>query len=78
MEPENDSVVEDPIKVEKWVTKLPGCAKLLTLAEVCDWLQMSPQVVKKLCRNRQIPCMKIGKFWRFSREELTTWLKNQK
>jgi excisionase family DNA binding protein len=51
---------------------------LMTLAEVCAWLRMSEQVVKKLCREGKIPAVKIGKFWRFNVEELSGWVKSQK
>jgi len=51
---------------------------LMTLPEVCAWLRMSGQVVKKLCREGKIPAVKIGKFWRFNVEELSEWVKSQK
>jgi excisionase family DNA binding protein len=73
-----DHEQENPTELAKWSEKLPGFANLMTLDEVCTLLRMSAQAVKRLCRNRQIPCIKISKFWRFSREELTTWLKYQK
>jgi excisionase family DNA binding protein len=50
----------------------------MTLPEVCAWLRMSEQVVKKLCREGKIPAVKIGKFWRFNVEELSEWVKSQK
>ena len=50
---------------------------LMTLDEVCAWLRMSPQVVKKLCRDGKIPCAKIGKSWRFSQKSLEQWLESQ-
>jgi excisionase family DNA binding protein len=50
----------------------------MTLPEVCTWLQMSEQVVKKLCRAGKIPAVKIGKSWRFNVEELTEWVRSQK
>jgi excisionase family DNA binding protein len=51
---------------------------LMTLEEVSAFLRASPQVIKKLCREGRIPATKIGKFWRFSREELDAWLRNRK
>jgi excisionase family DNA binding protein len=50
---------------------------LMTLDEVCAWLRMSSQAVKKLCREGSIPCAKIGKSWRFSKKSLEQWLENQ-
>ena len=51
---------------------------IMTLPEVCAWLRMSEQAVKKLCREGKIPAVKIGKFWRFNVEELSEWVKSQK
>jgi excisionase family DNA binding protein len=52
---------------------------LMTLQEVCVWLQYTEQTVKKLCREGKIPGVKIGGRWRFDPEELKKWAtKNQR
>jgi excisionase family DNA binding protein len=48
---------------------------LMTLEEVCDWLQIDSQVIRRLARDGKIPGVKIGKSWRFDREELQKWIK---
>jgi excisionase family DNA binding protein len=52
-------------------------AKLLTLEEVSDLLRTSPSLIKKLCRERQIPAVKIGKSWLFEPEELSAWIRGR-
>jgi excisionase family DNA binding protein len=51
---------------------------LMTVKDAASWLQMNEQTIKKLCREGKIPCFKIGKNWRFDREELSEWVKSQK
>lgn len=46
----------------------------LTLEEVAFALGTDAATVKKLMKERAMPCMKIGKSWRFSREAVESWL----
>jgi len=50
----------------------------MTLAECANFLRTSKTVLKKLCRERKLPAVKIGKSWLFDRGELDAWIKNQK
>src|SRR5258707_9931543 len=50
---------------------------LLTIKDVCPWLRFTPQTIKKMCREGKIPCIKIHKYWRFDKEEVSAWRKNQ-
>jgi excisionase family DNA binding protein len=52
----------------------PGLTPLMTLEEVCEWLQIDNQTIRRLARIGQIPGLKIGKAWRFNREELAKWV----
>jgi excisionase family DNA binding protein len=51
---------------------------LLKVPEVARWLRLSDQVIKRMARGRQLPAIRVGKSWRFSREELVKWLDSQK
>jgi excisionase family DNA binding protein len=51
---------------------------LMTLQEVCVWLKYTEQTVKKLAQKGKIPGRKIGKSWRFDREELAKWVQEQR
>jgi excisionase family DNA binding protein len=51
---------------------------LMNMDEVCDWLRMKEQVVKRMCREGKIPALKIGKFWRFNPQDLAEWARSRK
>jgi excisionase family DNA binding protein len=50
---------------------------LLKAPEVARWWQLSDQVIKRMARTGAIPAIRVGKSWRFSREELVKWLQAQ-
>ena len=51
--------------------------EILTTAEVSEWLQVSKSTLYKLCGKNQIPCVKVGRHWRFDREKINTWFQKQ-
>jgi excisionase family DNA binding protein len=51
---------------------------LLKVPEVSRWWRLSDQVIKQMARAGKIPAIRVGKSWRFNREELTTWLKSNR
>lgn len=44
--------------------------KLMTTSEAAEFLQMHPFTVTQMARNQEIPAVKIGRTWRFSRQRL--------
>ena len=48
--------------------------RLLTVADVAAYLQLSEKTVLGLIKKKEIPCMKIANQWRFSYPELNEWL----
>jgi excisionase family DNA binding protein len=52
--------------------------RLLKAPEVARWLQLSNQVIKRMARTGTIPAIRVGKSWRFNRNELAKWLDSQK
>ena len=50
---------------------------VLTSAEVAELLSMSIQEVRRLTRNGHLPARRIGKAYRFFRDEIVTWLDSQ-
>lgn len=48
--------------------------RLLTVADVAAFLQLSEKTVLGLIKKKEIPCMKIANQWRFSYPELNEWL----
>ncbi len=49
---------------------------LLTLSEVSTFLKVPKSTIYKLARERRLPGHKVGKHWRFVREEIESWVQN--
>jgi excisionase family DNA binding protein len=49
-------------------------ARLLTAEEVADWLAVTPTWVHEMARSGEIPAIKLGRYWRFSRSAIEDWL----
>ena len=50
---------------------------ILTAAEVAELLSISVQEVRRLTRERRLPARRIGKSYRYFRDEVVTWLDSQ-
>ncbi len=56
--------------------RMPG--RLLTVAEVARWLNVSPGWIADHARGRRrpkLPCVPLGKVLRFDEAEVAAWLK---
>ena len=47
---------------------------VLTIAEVAVYLKIPKATVYQLARQEILPAHKVGKQWRFMRDELDDWL----
>ena len=53
--------------------------ELLTLKEVCSILKISTETAHDWIRKRRdFPAFKIGRLWRFNKDELLEWIDRQK
>lgn len=50
--------------------------KLMTVEEVAEYLRVKPTTVYQWAKNGKIPAVKMGRLWRFGREEVEEWVKN--
>ena len=50
---------------------------ILTAADVADMLTISVQEVRRLSREGRLPARKIGKAYRYFRDEIVAWLDEQ-
>lgn len=50
---------------------------LLTIDEVAAYMQVSRFTVYRLAKDRVIPATKIGRQWRFQKEEIDQWIREQ-
>ena len=49
---------------------------VLTIGDLSVYLKISKSTLYKLVREGKIPCQKIGRHWRFHREAIERWLRN--
>ena len=52
--------------------------KWLTLEQIAKYLQMSASSIYKMAQAGKIPAYKVGRQWRFKKEEIDKWIENQK
>jgi excisionase family DNA binding protein len=50
---------------------------VLKIEEISKWLRIPKSTIYKLCLEGQIPGKKIGRHWRFIREDIESWLRNR-
>jgi excisionase family DNA binding protein len=50
---------------------------ILNVEEVSNWLRIPPSTLYGMCRRGEIPCIKIGKHWRFEQKLIETWLEGK-
>jgi excisionase family DNA binding protein len=53
-----------------------GLKELLTVDEVADFLRVRPSTVYEWAKDGKIPASKVGRLWRFSREEIEARVRN--
>lgn len=50
--------------------------EILTLGEAASYLRLAPITLYRKARRGEIPAAKVGKSWRFHRDQLAEWLKH--
>jgi len=48
---------------------------IMTVKQVADYLQMKESTIYAWTQSRKIPAIKIGRTWRFWRDDIDAWLK---
>jgi len=48
--------------------------ELWTPEEAAHYLKLNTEVVRRKTRLRQIPAVKVGRFWRYHPERLAAWV----
>jgi len=51
--------------------------EVLTIEDLADYLKISKSTLYKLVREGSVPCQKVGKHWRFHKDAIDAWLKQQ-
>lgn len=52
-------------------------SEFLTAEEVSEYLRLPLSTVYKLTQDKRLPGFKVGKHWRFRREAINEWIKQQ-
>jgi excisionase family DNA binding protein len=52
-------------------------SEFLTAEEVAEYLRLPLSTVYKLVQDKRLPGFKVGKHWRFRREAIQEWIKQQ-
>ncbi len=47
---------------------------ILTIEEASQYLRIPFSSLYKLAQDRKIPCLKVGRHWRFRKETIDSWL----
>jgi excisionase family DNA binding protein len=47
--------------------------KVMTVAEVAEYLHVHPSTIYRLLRKKEIPAFRVGSDWRFNRESIDAW-----
>ena len=63
--------------VDRLLASFAGYPPVLTAAEVADLLTMSVQEVRRLTREDILPARRVGKAYRYFRDEVVRWLDDQ-
>lgn len=49
----------------------------MTIGEVADYLKVTERTIYRLAGVKQIPAFKVGGSWRFSRQDIDSWIQRQ-
>jgi excisionase family DNA binding protein len=49
--------------------------ELLSADDVARYLELEPVTIYRWCRDRRLPCLKLGKVWRIRRSALDAFLR---
>jgi excisionase family DNA binding protein len=50
---------------------------IMNVEEVSSWLRIPLSTLYSMCRRGEIPCIKIGKHWRFDQQRIEAWMGNK-
>lgn len=59
-------------------SKLPPHEAFLTTEEVLEYLQVNLRTVYRLIKTKSIPAVRVGRQWRFKKQDIDAWLEGRK
>ena len=58
--------------------KPPAPEAFLTTEEVLEYLQVNLRTVYRLIKSKSIPAVRVGRQWRFKKQDIDAWLEGQR
>ena len=52
-------------------------SEILTIKQVAEYLRVTQRTIYRLAAIKKIPAFKVGGAWRFSRSDISDWIKQQ-
>ena len=52
-------------------------SEILTIRQVAEYLRVTQRTIYRLAAIKKIPAFKVGGAWRFSRSDISDWIKQQ-
>jgi len=49
----------------------------ITIEEFCEYLKIPKRKALEMCRQKEIPAVKFGRFWRVNKEQLDNLLRKK-
>ena len=62
--------------MERIIVDLPK--DWLSVADICEYMDVSPFVVTRVLRSGELPAVKMGREWRIARNDFEDWLNAQR
>lgn len=50
--------------------------KWMSMKQVCEYLGISRDTVTKWMKNKSMPAHRIDRIWRFDKDEIDEWMRN--
>ena len=54
-----------------------GQDRILTVEQIAELIGVTPYTVRQWARDRKIPALRLGKYWRFRESSIRQWLAEQ-
>jgi len=51
--------------------------QVMTIDDLAIYLKLSKSTLYKICQEGKVPGQKVGRHWRFHKETIDNWLKNE-
>lgn len=49
---------------------------IMTIRDVADYLRLSEATIYQMARAGRIPALRMGRIWRFKKENIDHWIEN--